>query len=863
MKVLAFDANSIVNRAFYGVRLLSTREGTYTNAVYGFFNIVYKLIEEQKPDAVAFAFDLHAPTFRHKMYEQYKGTRKGMPEELRQQMPLVKEMLRLLGYPILEVEGYEADDILGSLARQGEQNGDTVLICTGDRDSLQLITDKVSVILAKTAPQGAVYEIMDPAAIREKYGVTPREMIEVKALMGDPSDNIPGVPGIGEKGALALIQKYHTIEYIYAHLEELELTPALRKKLAEGRESAALSRELGTICCEVPVPQWSELKPRPRQEDALYAFLSRLELNRLITRLGLAAPETMPEEPAAEEAAPAVIFAPLTEESDLAAWGKDTPIILSARWAEDGTPAALCVLCGEQLCGCEDPAASLWQKIFSLPNPKITADAKPYYKAALKANNTFAALWLDAGLAGYLLNPNASDYAVERQLAQHGLSLPAAEAPQKLLPLVRECLGLSALSPLLERELEANGQQKLLREVEQPLCEVLASMELTGFRIDREGLREFGIYLDGLTIQLEQEIYQLAGGKFNINSPKQLGDVLFGKLELPAKKKTKSGYSTGAEVLEGLRYAHPAVSLLLSYRQLAKLKSTYADGLRDCVASDGRIHSTFNQTEARTGRISSSEPNLQNIPVRTEEGKRLREYFTAPDGKVLCDADYSQIELRVLASIANDENMINAFKSGADIHTATAAQVFGMPEDMVTPELRSRAKAVNFGIVYGIGAFSLSKDIGVSRAEADRYIKNYLATYKGVAAYMENTIEQAKRDGFVTTYYGRRRYLPELSNSNGNLRAFGERVARNAPIQGTAADIIKIAMIRVYDRLKSELPNARLILQVHDELIVECDEKDAKAACTVLTEEMENAASLAVRLTAEAHYGKTWLEAKG
>ena len=376
MKVLAFDANSIVNRAFYGVRLLSTREGTYTNAVYGFFNIVYKLIEEQKPDAVAFAFDLRAPTFRHKMYEQYKGTRKGMPEELRQQMPLVKEMLRLLGYPILEVEGYEADDILGSLAQQGEQNGDTVLICTGDRDSLQLITDKVSVILAKTAPQGAVYEIMDPAAIHEKYGVTPREMIEVKALMGDPSDNIPGVPGIGEKGALALIQKYHTIEYIYAHLEELELTPALRKKLAEGRESAALSRELGTICCEVPVPQWSELKPRPRQEDALYAFLSRLELNRLITRLGLAAPETMPEGSAAEETAPAVTFAPLTEESDLAAWGKETPIILSARWAEDGTPAALCVLCGEQLCGCEDPAASLWQKIFSLPNPKITADAK-------------------------------------------------------------------------------------------------------------------------------------------------------------------------------------------------------------------------------------------------------------------------------------------------------------------------------------------------------------------------------------------------------------------------------------------------------------------------------------------------------
>ena len=563
MKVLAFDANSIVNRAFYGVRLLSTREGIYTNAVSGFFNIIYKLIDEPKPDAVAFAFDLHAPTFRHKMYDQYKGTRKGMPEELRQQMPLVKEMLQLLGYPILEVEGYEADDILGSLARQGEQNGDEVLICTGDRDSLQLITEKVSVILAKTAPQGAVYEKMDPTAIHEKYGIEPKELIEVKALMGDASDNIPGVPGIGEKGALALIQKYHTIEYIYAHLEELELTPSLRKKLTEGRESAALSRELGTICCEVPVPAWSELKPKPRQNDALYAFLSRLELNRLITRLGLTAPETMPEEPAAEEAAPTAAFVPLTEETDFAAWGKETPLILAACWAEDGTPAALCVLCGEHLCGCANPSGALWQRIFALPNPKITADAKPYYKAALKANNTFAALWLDTGLAGYLLNPNASDYAVERQLAQHGLSLPPAEAPEELLPFVRECLGLSALSPLLERELEANGQQTLLREMEQPLCEVLASMELTGFRIDRRGLQEFGVYLDGLTAQLEQEIYQLAGGEFNINSPKQLGDVLFGKLELPAKKKNKNKNSTNAEVLEDLIPFPPIIIKIL------------------------------------------------------------------------------------------------------------------------------------------------------------------------------------------------------------------------------------------------------------------------------------------------------------
>ncbi len=861
MKVLAFDANSIVNRAFYGVRLLSTREGVYTNAVYGFFNIIYKLIEEQKPDAVAFAFDLHAPTFRHKMYEQYKGTRKGMPEELRQQMPLVKELLRLLGYPILEVEGYEADDILGSLARQGEQNGDTVLICTGDRDSLQLITDKVSVILAKTAPQGAVYEKMDPAAIREKYGVEPKALIEVKALMGDTSDNIPGVAGIGEKGALALIQKYHTIEYIYAHLEKLELTPSLRKKLTEGRESAALSRELGTICCEVPVPAWSELKPQPRQEDALYAFLSRLELNRLITRLGLTAPETLPEEPQPQEDTPTLRFVPLTEETDLSGWEKENPLVLSARWGEDGTPAALCLLCGETLAGCETPSAALWKKIFTLPNPKITADAKPYYKASLKAGLNFADLWLDTGLAGYLLNPNASDYAVERQLAQHGLPLPAAEAPEELLPLTRECMGLRQLSPLLERELEANSQQKLLREVEQPLCEVLASMELTGFRIDREGLREFGVYLDGLTAALEQEIYTLAGGEFNINSPRQLGEVLFGKLELPAKKKTKSGYSTNAEVLEELIPYHPIVSKILEYRKYKKLSSTYVEGLKDTIGADSRIRSVFRQTDTRTGRISSAEPNMQNIPIRTEPGSRMRDFFEAEEGNLLVDADYSQIELRVLAALANDAAMIEAFREGVDIHTRTAAQVFDLPEAFVTPQMRSRAKAVNFGIVYGIGAFSLSRDIGVSMQEADTNIKNYKKTYSGIAAYLEHAIEEAKEKGYAETLFGRRRPLPELRASNRVQRAFGERVAMNTPIQGTAADIIKIAMVRVYRRLRREVPAARLILQVHDELIVETPRETAETVRELVRQEMEAAASLTVPLLVDAKVGRTWGEA--
>ena len=496
-----------------------------------------------------------------------------------------------------------------------------------------------------------------------------------------------------------------------------------------------------------------------------------------------------------------------------------------------------------------------------MPNPKITADAKPYYKAALKANNTFAALWLDTGLAGYLLNPNASDYAVERQLAQHGLSLPPAEAPEELLPFVRECLGLSALSPLLERELEANGQQTLLREMEQPLCEVLASMELTGFRIDRRGLQEFGVYLDGLTAQLEQEIYQLAGGEFNINSPKQLGDVLFGKLELPAKKKTKSGYSTNAEVLEELIPYHPIISKILEYRKYKKLSSTYVEGLKDTIGPDSRIRSVFRQTDTRTGRISSAEPNMQNIPIRTEPGSRMRDFFEAEEGNLLVDADYSQIELRVLAALANDSAMIEAFREGVDIHTRTAAQVFDLPEAFVTPQMRSRAKAVNFGIVYGIGAFSLSRDIGVSLQEADTYIKNYKKTYSGIAAYLERSIEEAKEKGYAETLFGRRRPLPELKASNRVQRAFGERVAMNAPIQGTAADIIKIAMVRVYRRLKTEVPAARLILQVHDELIVETPQEFAEQVRELVRQEMESAASLAVPLLVEAKVGRTWGEA--
>lgn len=843
LKLLAIDGNSIINRAFYGIRLLTTKDGKYTNAVYGFINILNRLLESEKPDGVAVAFDLKAPTFRHKRYEAYKAGRKGMPAELAEQLPVMKEWLKLAGYTCIECEGYEADDILGTLASLCEKESGECVIATGDRDSLQLISDNTRVLLTATKMGKPEIINYNKEAFFQKYGLTPPEMIELKSLMGDSSDNIPGVAGIGEKTATDLISRFHSVDYIYENLDTLDIKDGVRKKLADGRESAFLSRELGTICRTAPINEnISDYKTGERNDKELARLMTRLEFFNLMEKMGLT-----PDNTSLQTA---------IDLSDVKSFCKTEDNSLKSEkqldiYIQDGKSA---LVCGEKVCFADEQ--TLKAVFTSTDISKRVYDYKNLYKAC----TDICKVKFDAMLAAYLCNPSASSYSAERLIKEYVTQETKTDFEDEILK--NACL-FSLACDTLERELEATGQKKLLDEIEIPLARVLGSMELCGFLADSEGLGALSKELGARIKVIEREIYDLVGYEFNLNSPKQLGMALFEKLGLPAKKKTKSGYSTGAEVLEGLRYAHPAVSLLLSYRQLAKLKSTYADGLRDCVASDGRIHSTFNQTEARTGRISSSEPNLQNIPVRTEEGKRLREYFTAPDGKVLCDADYSQIELRVLASIANDENMINAFKSGADIHTATAAQVFGMPEDMVTPELRSRAKAVNFGIVYGIGAFSLSKDIGVSRAEADRYIKNYLATYKGVAAYMENTIEQAKRDGFVTTYYGRRRYLPELSNSNGNLRAFGERVARNAPIQGTAADIIKIAMIRVYDRLKSELPNARLILQVHDELIVECDEKDAKAACTVLTEEMENAASLAVRLTAEAHYGKTWLEAKG
>ncbi|MBQ8532515.1 MAG: DNA polymerase I [Clostridia bacterium] len=840
MKLLVIDGNSIINRAFYGIKLLTTKDGQYTNAVYGFINILNKLLDTENPDSVAVAFDLKAPTFRHKMYTEYKAGRKGMPEELHSQMPIMKQWLNLAGYTHIECEGFEADDILGTLARHCEETGNECVISTGDRDSLQLVSDKTRVLLAATRMGKTEIINYDKAALFEKYGLSPQEMIELKALMGDSSDNIPGVAGVGEKTATDLVTRYHSIDYIYENIDSLEIKEGVRKKLIDGKESAYLSRTLGTICKEAPIDcDLEKLKIKPAKKQELSRLMTGLEFFKLMEKMGIEPSVGQTEMDLFSENTPE--FSYLETAPKLS--GEATLYCKDSKFA---------VVSANKVFKCDEETA---KKIFADESlQKRVYDYKNLYKKYGDIKNVS----FDAMLAAYLCNPSASSYDIERLLQEYGANAPDFEDE-----LVKNACVFSTACDRLLKELEKTEQLKLLREIEIPLAEVLGSMELYGFLVDEQGLAALSEELGGRIAVIEKEIYSLVGYEFNLNSPKQLGVALFEKLGLPARKKTKSGYSTNAEVLEGLRDAHPAVSLLLEYRQLAKLKSTYADGLQECIAKDGRIHSTFNQTEARTGRISSLEPNLQNIPVRTDEGKRLREYFVAPEGRVLCDADYSQIELRVLASIADDKNMISAFKSGVDIHTATASQVFGIPVDMVTPILRSRAKAVNFGIVYGIGAFSLAKDIGVTRSEADSYIKNYLATYKGVADYMENTIKSAKADGFVKTLFGRRRYLPELNNSNGMLRAFGERVARNAPIQGTAADIIKIAMIRVRERLKKEIPTAKLILQVHDELIVECERADAERVCSILSEEMQNSSNMAVELTADASYGENWLKAKG
>ena len=858
MKLLVLDGNSILNRAFYGIKLLTTKDGHFTNAIYGFLTMLKKMWDETQPDAVAIAFDRREPTFRHLEYDGYKAQRKGMPEELAEQLPVLKELLELLGYPLVEQAGFEADDILGTLAKASREQGAECVIATGDRDSLQLVGDGVTVRLAATKfgqPQVTVY---DAEKIREEYGVEPPQMIEIKALQGDSSDNIPGVAGIGPKGAGELIRSFHDIDHIYENLDTIDIKEGMRKKLREGKESAYLSRKLGTICTDVPIDTKLETYRLQSGDKAAAArLMARLELFSLIPKLGLdAAAQETPEQSKTADSLPVKVLAdgaglliPLQEQgrADLTAV-YDGNEISSLLLPMDGTvfvlkpeKAFLRALCG---------------------NAKIVKNihnSKPFYAALERLGVEVKNFGMDTLLAAYLLNPTSSDYGVERLAAEYEVPVPSANG--EYADAARAAL-LPALVDRLTTEIEQNGQLDLLKKIELPLAKVLAGMETVGFAVDAAGIEEYGKGLQTRIDEIQSRIYEQVGYEFNVNSPKQLGQALFEKLGLHTGKKTKSGYSTNAEVLESLRYDHPAVEMILEYRGLTKLKSTYCDGLLKVIGQDGRIHSSFNQTETRTGRISSTEPNLQNIPVRTEQGRELRRFFIARPGWVLVDADYSQIELRVLAHVADDKNMIEAFRENADIHRSTAAQVFRMPEEMVTPIMRSRAKAVNFGIVYGIGAFSLSKNIGVTRKEADDYIKAYLAHYDGVRSYMNHVVELAKERGYAETLFGRRRYLPELTSSNFNLRSFGERVAMNMPIQGTAADIIKIAMIRVAERLTREKMQAQLILQVHDELIVEAPQEEAEAAAKLLTEEMQNAVSLSVPMLAEAKIGKTWYDAK-
>lgn len=844
MKILAVDGNSIINRAFYGIRLLTTKNGEYTNGIYGFMNILNRLIEAEQPDGVCVAFDLRKPTFRHQKYAEYKAGRKPMPPELASQMPLLKQLLTAFGYTCLEKEGYEADDILGTLARQCEESGNTCVISTGDRDSFQLVSDSTRVLLASTKQGAPQLTVIDRAEILARYGVAPCGMIEIKALQGDASDHIPGVAGVGEKTAMDLIGRFGSIDTIYENLETLDIKDSLRAKLAAGRESAFLSRELGTICTSVPLENnLTDYKNRTPDTPALRKLLTRLEFFSLLSKLGLEE-----EQPAASDTTK---FSIITE-FPKAAEKYDLCII------NDG----LFMLCCENnLYPCE-PEKDMSALAAMLSDEKVNLrvnDAKWLFRFGLDNGIEVKNIVFDCSLAGYLLNPSASSYSVERLAAEYSVAAPVikgGDEPEKLGAL------FSLVCDEMEKLVAKAGQTKLLTDIEIPLSQVLADMEKTGFLVDCAGIISYGEQLQQKIDTLTSRIYDAVGYEFNLNSPKQLGEALFEKLGLPCKKKTKTGYSTNAEVLEGLRDKHPAIDDLLEYRHLSKLKSTYCDSLAEVADENGRIHSTLNQTETRTGRLSSTEPNLQNIPVRRPEGRELRRFFKASEGNILCDADYSQIELRVLAHVANDPAMINAFCSGDDIHAITASQVFNLPLPMVTPLMRSRAKAVNFGIVYGIGAFSLAKDIGVSRKEADDYIKSYFNTYTGVSRYMEQVVSKAKENGYVSTLFGRRRLLPELTSFNGMLRSFGERVARNMPIQGTAADIIKIAMVRVYARLKKELPEAHIIMQVHDELIIEAPEEKASLAAALLKEEMENAVQFAVPMVADVHTGKTWYEAK-
>lgn len=869
MKLLVVDGNSILNRAFYGVRLLTTKDGKFTNGIFGFMNIFLGLIDEYEPDCVAVAFDVKSPTFRHKMYSEYKGTRKPSPPELTEQFPVLKELLTCLGYAVVEKPGYEADDILGTLSAACGEN-DFCYIATGDRDSLQLVRNNVNVLLATTKMGKSQTVKYDVDKIKEVYGVEPNGLIDIKAIQGDTSDNIPGVAGIGEKGAAELIQKFGTIENIYGNLSELDIKPAMKVKLENSRENAFLSKKLGEICKDAPIDNnLNSYLVKAADVTKSVNLLVSLEMFKILKRLGLDEAKVEKTEDAKTVALRQVDN--LTDfYTELKAAGKT---YFTVKYNDNGIEFMLFKTAdGVVLVENADFSfLSFASDFFSDKDiEKYTDESKTLYSFCDASGIVLNNLKFDTSLAAYLLNPDSNDYSVKTLAGIYSLNnvkIQAGELSEfyeNEKDFVESAAVMDSLCIKLFAAVTENSQEKLLGDIEIPLARVLASMEREGFSVDKTGLENYG---DKIGTRLEEtlrRVYDCAGCEFNLNSPKQLSDVLFSedKLNLPHGKKTKSGYSTNAEVLESLRDKHPIINDILEYRALQKLKSTYCEGLLKVIDNDGRIHSTLNQTETRTGRISSAEPNLQNIPVRTEQGRELRRYFNAREGYVLVDADYSQIELRVLAALANDENMLRAFSNGDDIHSITASQVLGIPLQDVTAAERRKAKAVNFGIVYGIGAFSLSNDIGTSVAEADRYIKSYLANYSGVAAFMEECKKSAKEKGYAQTYFGRRRYLPELAETNAIRRAFGERVAMNMPIQGTAADIIKIAMIRVFERLSKEYPDAKLIMQVHDELIIEAPQSEANGVAELLKQTMENACDLGVPLTVEVVCGKTWYDTK-
>ncbi len=849
MKLLVVDGNSILNRAFYGIRPLTTKEGQFTNGIYGFLTMLLKIQEDVTPDAVAIAFDLKAPTFRHKAYGNYKSNRKGMPEELHQQLQPLKDLLSLLGYKMITKEGFEADDILGTLSYACKKDGNECVIATGDRDSLQLVNDKVTVRLASTKGGKANAIIYDETKIMEDYGVTPRQLIEIKAIQGDSSDCIPGVAGIGPKGAGELIQRFKSLDYIYENLDTIDIKDGMRKKLRENKDSAYMSRMLGEIRLDVPIDtDINSYRIECTKPDEAVRMMARLELFSLIDKFNL-------KEIEAEVVQP--------KEKKTFAYNEEPSVSLGDKvfiYSNSGKANVEYIYVIEEDRVIKTSAVA---DVLKSEAEKYVYSSKELFAFADKNGFEIKNIVFDITLAAYLLNPSSSSYELERLNGEYGIEEYDCKEDISNTELLSNIAPMRDLCNILLEKIDRCNQHKLLAEIEIPLARVLARMENIGFAVDRQGIETFG---KELTVQIENlkaEIYNSVGREFNINSPKQLGVALFEDLGLPCKKKTKSGYSTSADVLEGLRNEHPVVAMVLQYRTLSKLNSTYCEGLLKVIGEDGRIHSSFNQTETRTGRISSTDPNLQNIPVRTELGREMRKFFNAKDGCMLVDADYSQIELRVLADISKDKNMTEAFINNQDIHTITASQVFGMPLDFVTSQMRSRAKAVNFGIVYGIGAFSLAKDIGVTNKEAKNYIESYLRHYSGIDRYMKEVVQKAKDTGYVETAFGRRRYLPELTASNHMTRAFGERVARNAPIQGTAADIIKIAMIKVDKRLSKENLEARLILQVHDELIVECPAHETMIVAMILQEEMEKAVSLSVPLVAESAVGETWYSAKG